>query len=118
MRTEDLISFHLALPTPYFQIPWPASDRKKSECAFKKKSNEVSGGGGVGVEWVESPGIPTPSLDSLRLGGSGGRLFAWLSPGLYSTERYRDCPSITQPFSSVRGQALGVQEVEVSGLET
>uniref|UniRef100_A0A8D0RS22 Sema domain-containing protein n=1 Tax=Sus scrofa TaxID=9823 RepID=A0A8D0RS22_PIG len=22
-------------------IPWPASDRKKSECAFKKKSNET-----------------------------------------------------------------------------
>lgn len=72
----------------------------------------------MGAEWVESPGIPTPSLDDLRLGGSGGRLFAWLSPGLCSTERYRDCPSITQPFSSVRGQALGVQEVEVSGLET
>lgn len=58
-------SLHLPFPNALLQIPWPASDRKKSECAFKRKSNEVSRGGDTGA-LQESPGVPRPSLDDLR----------------------------------------------------
>lgn len=57
------------------QIPWPASDRKKSECAFKKKSNEVSGGRGVGT-LGRNPRVPRPSLDGIWLGRQWRRLLS------------------------------------------
>lgn len=52
-------------PDSPFQIPWPASDKKKSECAFKK-SNEVSRGGDRGARG-ENPGVPRPALADLSL---------------------------------------------------
>lgn len=59
VRAKDLISLCLPVPNSPLQIPWPASDRKKSECAFKKKSNEVSGGEGTGALGRE-PWHPQP----------------------------------------------------------
>lgn len=58
--------------TPFnspLQIPWPASERKKTECAFKKKSNEVNAGGGRG--WATEPWCQRPSLVITGVGAGG-----------------------------------------------
>lgn len=107
------MSFHPLPSNSPLQIPWPASDSKKNDCALKRKSNEVSRDGWTGAH------VPGPSLADLRQGRQQGLMFGWLQPAYCPMETYRDHLSTSQTFSPLGregGQILGAQEFGASGL--